>query len=67
MALDASELERWQYFTLRAVRDGSAEVDHLDVQATLVGQVHEPVDLIIAYPSSVPPVLPNEARRRLGL
>jgi hypothetical protein len=67
LALDAIELERWLHFTLRAVRDGVAEVDHLDVEAILAGQAPESVDLIIAYPSSVPPVSSNEARRRLGL
>jgi hypothetical protein len=67
LALDAIALEMWQHFTLRALRDGTAEVDHIDIEATLVGRTHEPVHLVIAYPSSAPPVSPDEVRRRLGL
>jgi hypothetical protein len=47
------------------VRDGMAEVDHIDLELTR--QTHEAVDLCIMYPSSAPPVSPEEARRRLGL
>jgi hypothetical protein len=65
LALDTTELTRWLYFTLRAVRDGTAEVDHLDVEAR--GQTQERVDVVIAYPSSAPAVSSDEARRRLGL
>jgi hypothetical protein len=65
LTLDTTELERWLHFTLRAIRDGTAEVDHLDVEAK--GQAHERVDVVIAYPSSAPSVSSDEARRRLGL
>jgi|SRR5882757_10019203 len=67
LTLDAIELERWVQFTLRAVRDGAAEVGHLDMAVTLAGEARKPIDLVIVYPSSVPPVSPDEARRRLGL
>ncbi len=67
LALDAVALELWQHFTLRTLRDGTAEVDHIDMEATLAGGSHESVDLVIAYPSSAPPVSPDEVRRRLDL
>jgi len=65
LGLDTTELERWLYFTLRAVRDGTAEVDHLDVEAK--DQAHQRVDVIVAYPNSAPAVSSDEDRRRLGL
>jgi hypothetical protein len=65
VAFDAVQLKALQHFTLRAVRDGMAEVDHIDLELTR--QTHEAVDLCIMYPSSAPPVSPEEARRRLGL
>jgi hypothetical protein len=67
VVLDAIELERWGQFTLRAVRDGAAEVDHLDVTVMSTDELRHWVDLVIVYSSSVPPVSPDEARRRLGL
>jgi hypothetical protein len=67
LVLDAVELERWMHFTLRAVRDGAAEVDHFDLDATSTGQTHESVEVVVVFPSSLAPVSPNEARRRLGL
>jgi hypothetical protein len=66
LALNAVELKRWQYFTLRASRDGMAAVDHVDMEAVLSGQAHETIDVVIEYPSSALPVSPDEARRRLG-
>ena len=66
LTLHEVELERWQYFTLRAVRDGAAEVDHFDVDAILEGGTNV-ATVTVAFPSSVPPVSPEEARRRLGL
>lgn len=67
LAVGATELDRWLHFTLRAVRDGVAEVDHLDLEATETNQKRQRIDLVIAYPCSAPPVSSSEARRRLGL
>ncbi len=67
LTLSEIELERWVHFTLRTVRDGIADVDHFDVEAPLAGSSSEIVDVVIAFPASVPPVSPNEVRRRLGL
>jgi hypothetical protein len=56
---------QFMHFTLCAVRDGMAAVDHLDIE--LIHHPHEPVDLYVEYPAVGPPVPPEEVRRRLGL
>jgi hypothetical protein len=55
---------RLMYFTLCAVRDGVAAVNHLDLEL-----IRDPqrVDLYVEYPAVGPPVPPEEVRRRLGL
>jgi hypothetical protein len=65
LALDGVALEAWLYFTLRAVRDGMAEVDHMDFETR--DYENQLVDVIVQYPSSAPAVSPEEARRRLEL
>lgn len=68
LALDETELERWLHVTLRTVRDGGvAEVDHIDVDAASEDEAHETTTVVVAFPSSIPPVSPDEARRILGL
>jgi hypothetical protein len=56
---------RLLYFTLCAVRDGMAPVDHRDLELT--HHPHDRVDLCVKYPVVGPPVPPEEVRRRLGL
>lgn len=67
VALGPTDLERWLHFTLRSIRDGRAEVDHLDFEAKTVGHTDQLVDLIVTCPSHAPPLSSGEARRRLGL
>ena len=67
LALDTTELERWVHFTLRTVRDGVAEVDHFDVEASSEKHEAEATTVVVVFPSSAPSVSPAEARRRLGL
>jgi len=67
MSLSLVELERWVYFTLRAVRDGVAEVDHIDVEAPLNGDASCIVDVVVAFPAAMPPASPDEVWRRLDL
>jgi hypothetical protein len=68
LALDETELERWLHFTLRTVRDGGvAEVDHIDVDAPIEDKGRETATVVVVFPSSAPPVSPDEVRRRLGL
>ena len=59
------ELERWLVFFLKYYRDGWAEVDHLDSEATW--DTGQPCDLTLKVANSAPPVSEDEARRRLGL
>jgi hypothetical protein len=67
LTLDETELERWRHFALRTVRDGIAEVDHFDVDAAVKGRMAETISVVVAFPSAMPPVSADEARRRLGL
>jgi len=60
LSLDTVALEMWQYFTLRAVRDGIAEVGHINMEIALAGATPDQVDVVIVYPSSAPPVSPDE-------
>lgn len=69
LALNEVELERWLFFVLRTVRDGGvAEVDHIDVDAVSEDDNFTgTTTVMVAFPSSAPPVSPEEARRRLGM
>lgn len=53
LSLDGTELERWVHFTLRTVRDGVAEVDHLDVDARLGGGEADSITIVVAFPASM--------------
>jgi hypothetical protein len=55
---------QFMHFTLCAVRDGMAAVDHLDLELIRHPQR---VDLCVRYPAVGPAVPPEEVRRRLGL
>ncbi|WP_431050324.1 hypothetical protein [Roseateles sp. L2-2] len=52
LSLDGTELERWVHFTLRTVRDGVAEVDHLDVDARVEGGEAEATTIVVVFPGS---------------
>jgi hypothetical protein len=64
LALSDSELDHLVHFFLKYLRDGVAEVDHVDVQA-LSGD--DECYVTFNVNESAPPVSPSEARRRLGL
>jgi len=66
LALPPRDLEYWLCFSLKAVRDGVAEVDHLDLDA-LPSDDHSRHSVVVKFPASVPAVSATEARRRLGL
>ncbi len=67
LSLDQTELDRWMHFALRTVRDGAAEVDHIDLDAPMADQSGRAISVVVTFPSSLPPVSEEEARRRLGL
>lgn len=54
-----------QHFLLKTVRDGSAEVDHVDIEA--LDQSGAGTTVAFKLPTSRPPLSPEETRRRLGL
>lgn len=67
LGLSRRELEWWIAFFLRYYRDGVAEVDHIDLEASRVDNEAEDVDVVLRVEKFSPPVRGDEARRRLGL
>lgn len=64
--IDPVCLDAWTTFTLRAIRDGVAEVDHLDVEAKSLDGSSE-VAIILKFPSSAASLSEIEIRKRLEL
>lgn len=64
--IDPVCLDAWTTFTLRAIRDGVAEVDHLDEEAKSFDGSSE-VAIILKFPSSAAPLSEIEIRKRLEL
>jgi len=62
-----TELEMWLHFFLRTIRDGVAEVDHLDVETTAVEENARPVELTLRVLAAREPLTPDEIRRQLGI
>jgi hypothetical protein len=65
--LSRPEFEAVMYFFLRTIRDGMAEVDHIDVEAFDNNKMQKRTAIVLKFPQSMPPVSSDEARRRLGL
>jgi len=53
------------HFFLRTIRDGSAEVDHVDVDA--VAENGTATSVVLKFPAHAAPVSADEVRRRLGI
>jgi hypothetical protein len=66
LILSETELEYWRSYFLRYYREGAADVDHIDVEATSIRPAGGVIDLRVRVARAVPPVSPEEARRRLG-
>jgi hypothetical protein len=64
LSITPTEARLWLHYFLRAFRDGSAEVDHLDCEFRGEEGL---VDLVIRVENAKPPASAAEARRRLGL
>lgn len=62
--IDPVCLDAWTIFTLRAIRDGVAEVDHLDMEAKGLDSGSE-VTVILKFPSSAAPLPEAEIRKML--
>lgn len=66
LRLSDTELSYWLRFFLKYVRDGTAEVDHLDVDLESADRA-TPNMFVLKVPDAVAPLTPEEARKRLGL
>ncbi len=60
-----TDLEVLLHFFLRTIRDGSAEVDHVDVDA--VAENGTATSVVLKFPAHAAPVSADEVRRRLGI
>jgi len=58
------DLDCIRHFSLRYYRDGVAEVDHIDIETS--GDTYNGY-ITILVEESVPPVSPDEAKRRLNI
>jgi len=67
LTLSPTEFEAWMFFFLRTMRDGLAEVGHLDLEADSRAPGQRPASVMIKFPHSAPPLSADEVRRRLGL
>ncbi|WP_266160137.1 hypothetical protein [Dyella silvatica] len=65
LLLGVTELEAWMHFFLRAVRDGMAEVDHIDLDVTT--EQNTGVTVVMNFPSSALPMTSDEMRRKFDL
>ena len=65
--LTTRDLENILAFVLRYCRDGYGAVDHVDIEASVVGRDGESYYFTVAVAEAAAPVTPEEARRRLGL
>lgn len=65
IAVSPSEVEYWLSSYLKLYRDGSAQVDHIDIE--LQAESEADLNIILTMPSTSSPVSEREARRRLGL
>lgn len=67
ITLGQTELEAWLHFFLRMVRDGVAEVDHLDLETRPPEGQPRPTDLTLRVLRVPEPMSPDELRRQLGM
>lgn len=65
LLLGVTELEAWMHFFLRTVRDGIAEVDHVDLDVTT--EQNTSATMVVKFPSSALPMTSDEMRQKLGL
>jgi len=64
--LTGNNLDYLRQFFLRYYRDGVAEVDHLDLEASDAETGDDEVYVTFEVSESRPPLSPEEAKRRLG-
>ncbi len=62
-----NQLDYLLSFFLKYYRDGIAEVDHIDLEATATGTKNEDAYIIFTVPDFVPPMTPQELEKRLKM
>ena len=67
IGLSDREIGSWLSFFLKYYRDGMAEVDHIDIEASSAREGIPPIDIVLKVAHAQPPLSAEEARRRLGL
>lgn len=63
--VDPAEFECWLDFFFTYYRDGVAQVDHIDVEALLIGDQPEDIYVTFTVKDAVPPMSAEEARKIL--
>jgi hypothetical protein len=66
LTLDPVTVDYVLAFCLRYYRDGFAEVDHVDLEASIEDLGDQDAYVTLKFPDSAPPVSPAGARRQLG-
>jgi hypothetical protein len=67
IAVNPTELDSWLDFFLKYYRDGVAEVNHIDVEATNASDEREQLDVVFKVRDAAEPISAAEGRRMLGL
>jgi hypothetical protein len=67
LRLGGTQLELLEVFTLRSIRDGAAEVDHIDLEVDFEGDAQKEWTFTLQFPAAAPLLSEDELRRRLGL
>jgi hypothetical protein len=67
LVLSRAEFEAIMVFSRRAIRDGKADVDHIDIDAIHTDDSGRLGNFIFQFPIFADPVSSNVARQRLSL
>lgn len=66
LRVSESEIEMLMFFVLRSLRDGFAEVDHVDLEAFSVRNPNKIIGVVVKFENFAPPISREEVDRRLG-
>jgi hypothetical protein len=66
LRLTPTQLDYILAFCLKYYRDGIADVDHIDIPAVVVGKKKLDAYITVVAAEYVPPMTPDELRKRLG-
>ena len=66
ISFSAEQIDLFESFTLRALRDGGAEVDHIDFEVEHIDDRISDWTFTLVYPTVFPLISEDELRRRIG-